>query len=167
LHVIICFKQNYFLSDVRDTVNYKEVMKQYNLGPNGGIVTSLNLFTTKFHQVIELINKANKEHNYVIFDTPGQIEVFTWSASGSIITEALASQFPTIIVYVVDTVRSVNPVTFMSNMLYACSILYKTKLPFIVVMNKVIRSSFLNYLMHVSFNNLNTQSFQLCILNIF
>ncbi|XP_011176122.1 GPN-loop GTPase 1 [Solenopsis invicta] len=123
--------------DIRDTVNYKEVMKQYNLGPNGGIVTSLNLFTTKFHQVIELVNKANKEHNYVIFDTPGQIEVFTWSASGSIITESLASQFPTIIVYVVDTVRSVNPVTFMSNMLYACSILYKTKLPFIVVMNKI------------------------------
>jgi hypothetical protein len=36
-----------------------------------------------------------------------------------------------------DTVRSVNPITFMSNMLYACSILYKTKLPFIVTMNKV------------------------------
>ena len=36
-----------------------------------------------------------------------------------------------------DTARSVNPVTFMSNMLYACSILYKTKLPFVVVMNKV------------------------------
>ncbi|XP_070160193.1 GPN-loop GTPase 1 [Polyergus mexicanus] len=123
--------------DIRDTVNYKEVMKQYKLGPNGGIVTSLNLFTTKFHQVIELINKASEEHNYVVFDTPGQIEVFTWSASGSIITEALASQFPTIVIYVVDTVRSVNPVTFMSNMLYACSILYKTKLPFIVVMNKI------------------------------
>jgi len=26
---------------------------------------------------------------YVVFDTPGQIEVFTWSASGSMITEAL------------------------------------------------------------------------------
>ncbi|KAJ3593418.1 hypothetical protein NHX12_005753 [Muraenolepis orangiensis] len=36
-----------------------------------------------------------------------------------------------------DTSRSVNPVTFMSNMLYACRLhLYKTKLPFIVVMNK-------------------------------
>lgn len=139
----------YFFSDVRDTVNYKEVMKQYNLGPNGAIVTSLNLFTTKFHQVIELINNASKEHNYAIFDTPGQIEVFTWSASGSIITESLASQFPTIIVYVVDTVRSVNPVTFMSNMLYACSILYKTKLPFIVVMNKVINSLF-NSTMYMS-----------------
>jgi GTPase SAR1 family protein len=25
--------------DIRDTVNYKEVMKQYGLGPNGGILT--------------------------------------------------------------------------------------------------------------------------------
>lgn len=112
-------------------------MKKYGLGPNGGIVTTLNLFSTKFDQVIDLIHKAGKDHEYVILDTPGQIEVFTWSASGAIITEALASQFPTIVVYVMDIVKSVNPVTFMSNMLYACSILYKTKLPFIVVMNKV------------------------------
>ncbi|CAH2245271.1 GPN-loop GTPase 1 isoform X2 [Pelobates cultripes] len=73
---------------------------------------------------------------YVLIDTPGQIEVFTWSASGTIITEALASSFPCVVVYVMDTSRSTNPVTFMSNMLYACSIMYKTKLPFIIVMNK-------------------------------
>lgn len=118
-------------------MNYKEVMKQYRLGPNGGIVTTLNLFSTKFDKVVELLEKAGEDHEYVVIDTPGQIEIFTWSASGTIITEALASQFPTIVVYVLDTVRSVSPVTFMSNMLYACSILYKTKLPFIVVMNKV------------------------------
>jgi len=28
---------------------------------------------------------------YIILDTPGQIEVFTWSASGTIITETLVS----------------------------------------------------------------------------
>lgn len=38
--------------DIRDTVRYKEVMKQFNLGPNGGILTSLNLFATKFDEVI-------------------------------------------------------------------------------------------------------------------
>lgn len=37
--------------DIRDTVKYKEVMKQYKLGPNGAIVTSLNLFSTRFDQV--------------------------------------------------------------------------------------------------------------------
>ncbi|EFX70417.1 hypothetical protein DAPPUDRAFT_217322 [Daphnia pulex] len=123
--------------DIRDTVNYKEVMKQYSLGPNGGIVTSLNLFATKFDQVIKLIEKKSENTEIAIFDTPGQIEVFTWSASGSIISETLGALFPTVVVYVIDTVRSVSPVTFMSNMLYACSILYKLRLPFIIVMNKI------------------------------
>ena len=121
--------------DIRDTVNYKQVMKQYQLGPNGGIVTSLNLFATKFDQVLKLVTAKSNE--FIIMDTPGQIEVFTWSASGNIITEALAAQIPTVVVYVMDTVRSASPVTFMSNMLYACSILYKFKLPFILAMNKI------------------------------
>merc|ERR1712150_267056 len=88
-------------------------------------------------QVMDLVQKRSSGVDHVVLDTPGQIEVFTWSASGSIITETLASSFPTVVVYVMDTARSTNPVTFMSNMLYACSIMYKTKLPFILVMNKI------------------------------
>ncbi|KAL1501606.1 hypothetical protein ABEB36_006903 [Hypothenemus hampei] len=131
-----CINLPYFANiDIRDTVNYKEVMKQYKLGPNGAIVTSLNLFSTKFPEVVDFISKTTNEH--CVLDTPGQIEVFAWSVSGSIITETLASTFPTVILYVVDCVRSTAPVTFMSNMLYACSILYKTRLPFIICMNKV------------------------------
>ncbi|AES62472.1 putative GPN-loop GTPase, P-loop containing nucleoside triphosphate hydrolase [Medicago truncatula] len=123
--------------DIRDTVKYKEVMKQFNLGPNGGILTSLNLFATKFDEVISVIEKRADQLDYVLVDTPGQIEIFTWSASGAIITEAFASTFPTVVAYVVDTPRAENPTTFMSNMLYACSILYKTRLPLILAFNKV------------------------------
>jgi hypothetical protein len=111
-------------------------MKQYGLGPNGAIMTSLNLFATQFDQVVKLIEPKLSELDYVMIDTPGQIEVFTWSASGSIITESLAVTMPCILVYVVDTPRTTSPVTFMSNMLYACSIMYKTKLPLLVVFNK-------------------------------
>ncbi|XP_010449002.1 PREDICTED: GPN-loop GTPase 1-like [Camelina sativa] len=117
--------------DIRDTVKYKEVMKQYNLGPNGGILTSLNLFATKFDEVVSVIEKRADQLDYVLVDTPGQIEIFTWSASGAIITEAFA-----VVTYVVDTPRSTSPMTFMSNMLYACSILYKTRLPLILAFNK-------------------------------
>ncbi|KAK7696495.1 hypothetical protein QCA50_001153 [Cerrena zonata] len=122
--------------DIRDTINYQEVMKQYNLGPNGGILTALNLFTTKFDQVLNLVEKRAETVDYVILDTPGQIEIFTWSASGAIITDAVASTLPTVVAYIIDTPRTTAPATFMSNMLYACSILYKTKLPFILVFNK-------------------------------
>lgn len=163
--------------DIRDTVNYKEVMSQYSLGPNGGILTSLNLFSTRFDQVIQILEKRsgivnqyfksdeqNKEQttipegneeegeeeeeeeevglDYIFIDTPGQIETFTWSAGGQIILELLASSFPTVIMYVTDTPRCNNPTTFMSNMLYASSVLYKSQLPMIIAFNKVDIESF-------------------------
>ncbi|KAK5123206.1 hypothetical protein LTR85_003405 [Meristemomyces frigidus] len=141
--------------DIRDSVNYKEVMKQYNLGPNGGILTSLNLFSTKIDQVMGILEKrclpqAQQEEqkkkkkeeaevlpSHILIDTPGQIEVFVWSASGSILLSSLASSFPTVIAYIIDTPRTTeNTSTFMSNMLYAISILYKTRLPMVLVFNK-------------------------------
>ncbi|EON61456.1 hypothetical protein W97_00671 [Coniosporium apollinis CBS 100218] len=134
--------------DIRDSVNYKEVMKQYNLGPNGGILTSLNLFATKIDQILGLLEKrcgpptqeekaaGKKGIQNILVDTPGQIEVFVWSASGDILLSSIASSFPTVIAYIIDTPRTASTSTFMSNMLYACSILYKTKLPMILVFNK-------------------------------
>ena len=131
--------------DIRDSLNYKEVMKEYNLGPNGGILTSLNIFATKIDQIINILEKRTtpnpdspkaKTIKNIIVDTPGQIEVFVWSASGSILLDSLASSFPTVIAYIIDTPRTSSTSTFMSNMLYACSILYKTKLPMILVFNK-------------------------------
>ncbi|EOD46066.1 putative atpase npa3 protein [Neofusicoccum parvum UCRNP2] len=141
--------------DIRDSVNYREVMKQYNLGPNGGIITSLNLFATKIDQILALLEKRThppapptdgaapaaaapqaKPIKNILVDTPGQIEVFVWSASGDILLGSLASSFPTVVAYIIDTPRTTSTSTFMSNMLYACSIMYKTKLPMILVMNK-------------------------------
>ncbi|KAL2043461.1 hypothetical protein N7G274_003768 [Stereocaulon virgatum] len=131
--------------DIRDSLNYKEVMREYNLGPNGGILTSLNIFATKIDQIINILEKRTAPNpdtpkakliKNIVVDTPGQIEVFVWSASGSILLDSLASSFPTVIAYIIDTPRTSSTSTFMSNMLYACSILYKTKLPMILVFNK-------------------------------
>lgn len=128
--------------DIRDTVDYKKVMTEHRLGPNGAIMTSLNLFATKFDQVMGILERRayadeNRQMDYILIDTPGQIEAFTWSASGSIISESLASAFPTVLCFVVDTVRCAkSPNTFMSNMLYACSMLYRTRLPIVICFNK-------------------------------
>lgn len=150
-------------------------MRQHKLGPNGAILTCLNLFATKFDQVMGILerrafgkeeeskdgddkdsneaaaaakpddskpkatqdDKDKKSLDYILVDTPGQIEAFTWSASGSIVTSALATTFPTVLAFVIDTPRCAASVhTFMSNMLYACSMLYRAKLPMVVVLNK-------------------------------
>jgi len=125
--------------DIRDTVNYKEVMKQYKLGPNGGILTASNLFATRFDQVVTLLQarQAAGALRTVLVDTPGQIEIFTWSASGALVSEALATHFPTCIIFVMDAVRCASPRVFMANMLQAVSILYKMRLPMILCLNKI------------------------------
>lgn len=101
------------------------------------ILATISILFFQSLQVISVIERRAEQLDYVLVDTPGQIEIFTWSASGAIITEAFASTFPTVVAYVVDTPRSEDPTTFMSNMLYACSILYKTRLPLILTFNKV------------------------------
>lgn len=46
--------------DIRDSVKYKSVMKEYKLGPNGAILTSLNIFAAQFDQVIQLIEDKSE-----------------------------------------------------------------------------------------------------------
>uniref|UniRef100_A0A7S1TDS5 GPN-loop GTPase n=1 Tax=Compsopogon caeruleus TaxID=31354 RepID=A0A7S1TDS5_9RHOD len=122
--------------DIRDSVKIKEVMTEYGLGPNGAILTSLNLFCTRFDQVLALVQKRAHQVEILVFDTPGQIEVFAWSASGTIISESLSSMYPTIVLFVVDIPKARHPATFVSNMLYATSILYRLRLPVLLVFNK-------------------------------
>ena len=122
--------------DIRDTIKYKEVMKSNNLGPNGAILTSLNLFSTNIDKLITLLeNKTDLD--FVVMDTPGQLEVFSWSASGKIITDSFSLIFPSILIYIIDIPRCNNPNTFSSNMLYALSIMYKMKLPLLIAFNKL------------------------------
>lgn len=61
VHLWSCCFLCFLSPDIRDTVNYKEVMKQYGLGPNGGIVTSLNLFATRFDQVTQSGQSGGKQ----------------------------------------------------------------------------------------------------------
>ena len=121
--------------DIRDTVKYKEVMTSNNLGPNGAILTCLNLFSTNIDKVISIL-EPKKDLDFIVIDTPGQLEVFSWSASGKLISDSFSLLYPSILIYIIDMPRCNNPNTFSSNMLYALSIMYKMKLPLLIAFNK-------------------------------
>lgn len=55
------------------------VFDRYNLGPNGGILTALNLFTTKFDQVLELVEKRAEDVEYVV------ITFFSFTSSSHVL----------------------------------------------------------------------------------
>ncbi len=80
--------------------------------------------------------ESREELEFVFLDTPGQIEVFTWSASGQLISGSLATAMPVVILYAIDTVRSRNATTLVSNLLYATSVMYRLRLPIVLVFTK-------------------------------
>ena len=100
-----------------------QVMKDHKLGPNGAILTALNLFLSHPETIIDKISQLMKKYqdhqNLFVIDIPGQIEVFTWSSSSLILTQALSTLMPVKIVYIMDSVRCNNPNVFLSNILFA------------------------------------------------
>lgn len=117
--------------DIRDSIDYYETMEKYNLGPNGAITTCLNLFMLNIGKHIESIREE-----YVIVDTPGQIEAFTWSSPGCVLMESLKTIGRVILVYTVDSVTSHKHAVFMSNMMYAASLMCRYEVGTLCLFNK-------------------------------
>jgi GTPase SAR1 family protein len=119
--------------DIRDFVDYSNVMEEYNLGPNGAITTSLNLFLLKSDEVFSKIKEK-----YVIIDTPGQLEAFTWSSPGVVLLEYLKAlkNYKIIILYLIDSVQTEKHAVFMCNMMYAASLMCRYQMDTLCVFNK-------------------------------
>jgi GTPase SAR1 family protein len=125
--------------DIRDTVDYEQVMQDGDMGPNGAILTCLNLFLLEQMDTLAATLQENKDtYDYIIIDTPGQIEVFTWSAAGSLLTDMLSSIFSDVVLfYIVDSEASTGSIdTFLANMLHVCSIYCKMNVPLEIVWSK-------------------------------
>jgi hypothetical protein len=66
----------------------------------------------------------------------GLMETILWSDGAGRFLDTLASTYPTVIAYVMDTPRCSDPAYFLTNMFYASSIFHKTSLPMVLVYNK-------------------------------
>ncbi|KAI5186722.1 GPN-loop GTPase [Nematocida homosporus] len=122
--------------DIRDVIAIEELMTKKKLGPNGAILAVLNLFITQIDKFMTEIDKVKPD--FTIIDTPGQIEMFTTSVSGQILTKCLSATPDTKVhlLYVVDGEKAQYPQCFISNMLFAASIQCHLKESLLLVVNK-------------------------------
>lgn len=65
--------------DVRDLITIEEIMKDEELGPNGAVLYALE----ELEQNIDWLEQGLKklDQDYVLFDCPGQVELFTHHSS--------------------------------------------------------------------------------------
>ncbi|MGQ0772450.1 MAG: ATP/GTP-binding protein [Nitrososphaerota archaeon] len=119
--------------DIRDFVDIVSIMKQYNLGPNGALVMASDLIASKIDEIQKEVDNVNPD--YLIVDTPGQIELFAYRTSGPyFVNNFNADQKITLFLY--DGALVTTAINFVSMALLATSIKLRLGLPTINVLTK-------------------------------
>ncbi len=119
--------------DVRDYISIEELMERYKLGPNGALVMAADLIAEETERLGEEIQDFNPD--IVIVDTPGQMELFAFRASGPYIASELTKE-PKAIVYLFDSVFSSNPLNYVSNMFLSAAVYNRFFIPQVHVLSK-------------------------------
>lgn len=105
--------------DVRNYVDVGNLMEKYGLGPNGALILAADLIADEIDNLARDIESTNAD--LVLVDTPGQMELFAFRASGPYIVNELTRE-PKAIVYMFDAVFSINPLNYVSNMFLSAAV---------------------------------------------
>ena len=119
--------------DVRDYVDLNSLMEQYELGSNGSLIMANDLIATKIDDVQNEINVINPD--YLIVDTPGQVELFAYRTSGPFFVKNLNAE-EKVNLFLYDGTMISSPANFVSLSLLSTSIRLRLGLPTINVLTK-------------------------------
>jgi len=119
--------------DIRDYIDINRIMREQGLGPNGALVMAADLIAEEAERLGGEIEDLQSD--VVIVDTPGQMELFAFRASGPYIANELTRE-PKAIVYLFDAVFSFNPLNYVSNLFLSAAVYNRFFFPQLHVLSK-------------------------------
>lgn len=119
--------------DIRDWISLKEVMETHGLGPNGAQIACADMLALNTDDVKESIRSFKSD--FVVVDTPGQLELFVFRESGRFIIETLQPN-RSVIAYLIDHVLAKNPSAFVSHLLLSLSTHFRMGVPQLNILSK-------------------------------
>ena len=124
--------------DTRDLVDLAEVMERMQLGPNGGTLFCLEYLEKNIDWLLERLAPLVAAGHYLLFDFPGQVELFTnHSSVANIIARLTKLDYRLCAVHLVDAHYCSDAAKFMSVLLVSLTTMLKLELPHVNVLSKV------------------------------
>lgn len=126
------------LADIRELIHLDDAMEDESLrfGPNGGLVFCMEYLAQNFDWLQEQLEEV--EDDYIIFDCPGQIELYTHIPVMRQLVETLQKwDFRICGVFLVDSQFMIEPSKFISGILTALSTMVNLEIPHVNVMTKI------------------------------
>ena len=119
--------------DVREWISISQIMSEFNLGPNGAQIVAADLIIENVQNIRDILQEMDDYH--IIFDTPGQIELFTFRTSSPLIVDALGEK-KSMIGFVADSAVSASPSGHISQKLLYASVMTRFYRPTLFLLNK-------------------------------
>uniref|UniRef100_A0A0B8RQM2 GPN-loop GTPase 3 n=1 Tax=Philothamnus irregularis TaxID=1899461 RepID=A0A0B8RQM2_9SAUR len=126
------------MADIRELIEVDDVMEDDSLrfGPNGGLVFCMEYFANNFDWLEECLGHV--EDDYILFDCPGQIELYTHLPVMKQFVEKLQHwEFHICGVFLVDSQFMVESFKFISGAMAALSAMVSLEIPQINIMSKM------------------------------
>lgn len=118
--------------DIRDHVDVVSIMRQYDLGPNGSLIMANDLIASKIDTIQSEVDGVNPD--YLLVDTPGQIELFAYRSSGRFIIENITDEKMGLFLF--DGALITTPTNFVSIAFLATSIRLRLGISMVNTMTK-------------------------------
>ncbi|KKA29899.1 hypothetical protein TD95_001490 [Thielaviopsis punctulata] len=126
--------------DIRDLVKLEDVMKEDKLGPNGAMLYALEELEHNFDWLEEGLKELNQD--YVLFDCPGQVELYTHHNSlRNIIFKLQKIGYRLVVVHLSDSFCLTQPSLYISNLLLSLRAMIQMDMPHINVFTKIDKVS--------------------------
>ncbi|XP_063711858.1 GPN-loop GTPase 2-like [Symsagittifera roscoffensis] len=124
--------------DATNLITVEDSMQHLSLGPNGSLMYCMHFLQKNIEWLFTEIEKL-LDDSYIIFDLPGQIELYTHDDSVQIIVEKLVQKFDLRLVCVnlIDSHYCSDPAKFISACTTCLSSMMRLALPHINVLSKM------------------------------
>ena len=119
--------------DIREWVSLDEVMAEYALGPNGAQITAADLMAMNVDKITDALEGYSVD--YVLIDTPGQLELFAFRESSKVVVNALGRS-NSMIVYLSDPMLYKSANGFVSALTLSSLVQFRMNLPMISLLSK-------------------------------
>ena len=119
--------------DVRDWIQIGEIMKDYGLGPNGAQIAAADMMALNIKEISEVISGFDTD--YVLIDTPGQLELFTFRQSSKVIVEELGME-DSALAFLFDPSVARTPNGYVSSLMLAATVHFRLPVPLFLLMAK-------------------------------
>ena len=123
-----------------DIVNLQNVMEDLHLGPNGGLLYCMEYLEAHADELVALLEaRFTEDHFYLLFDLPGQVEVYTHGTSVANLMRILTAKLNLRLTCVplVDATSCWEANKFLSAALLSTTTMLRLELPTVTVLSKV------------------------------